>query len=507
MPARPTRKARSTHVVSGASVQEARAWVKASLDQLTLPGDIGDKESSKTRARRLVRQSLAPLKQQLQTSVLYCEDNLRQLAMLPAESVDLIYLDPPFFSNRHYEVIWGDEAEVRSFEDRWEGGINHYIEWLRDRVLEMWRVLKPTGSLYLHCDWHAGHYVKVMLDEVCGANHFQNEVVWWFRGGGVSRQRFARRHQTIMFYTKSDQWTFNVDPVRTSYSPSVLNSLPSRYDKSYRTNKVYSGYRPNPLGKHPDDVWPIQPLMPSDKKERLGYPTQKPEALLKVIVEASSNPGDVVLDPFAGCGTAVVVAERLKRKWIGIDISPTACNLMYRRLLKVGTQNVDLIGMPTTEEELRKLKPFEFQNWVIQQLNGIQANRKGGDMGIDGWTFFLHDPVQIKQSDGVGRNVVDNFETAIERAGKSRGAIVAFSFGRGAVEEVARVRKKGIEIHLLTVADLLDRLDWAMKQLGVAEGKPDLKVAPLPQYDVTRHTPEELIASDRRKKEVAAASR
>jgi DNA modification methylase len=476
-------------------VKKANVSVNEKLEQFSFNPDLDDAPIRRSRARRIVSESLAPLKRKLQTSVLYCEDNLRQLAMLPAESVDLIYLDPPFFSNRHYEVIWGDEAEVRSFEDRWEGGINHYIEWLRDRVLEMWRVLKPTGSLYLHCDWHAGHYIKVMLDEVCGANHFQNEVVWWFRGGGVSKQRFARRHQTILFYTKSDTWTFNVDPVRTAYSPSVLESLPSRYDKSYRTNKVYSGYRPNPLGKHPDDVWPIQPLMPSDRKERLGYPTQKPEALLKVVVEASSNPGDVVLDPFAGCGTAVVVAERLKRRWIGIDISPTACNLMHRRLLKVGAEGVEVIGLPTTEDELRALKPFEFQNWVIQQLNGIQANRQRGDMGIDGWTFFLHDPVQIKQSEGVGRNVVDNFETAIERAGKKRGAIVAFSFGRGAREEVARVRKKGIEIHLLSVADLLDRLDWAMRQLGISDGKPDLKVAPLPQFDASRHSPEELIAS------------
>ena len=126
----------------------------------------------------------------MQTEVIYCDDNLHRLALLPSNAADLIYLDPPFFSNRHYEVIWGDEAEVRSFEDRWEGGVYHYVEWMRDRVMEMWRVLKPTGSLYLHCDWHASHYLKVMLDDVLGAEHFQNEVIWYYQVGGKSKRRF-----------------------------------------------------------------------------------------------------------------------------------------------------------------------------------------------------------------------------------------------------------------------------------------------------------------------------
>ena len=113
----------------------------------------------------------------MDTSVVYCDDNLQRLALLPQNSVDLIYLDPPFFSNRHYEVIWGDEAEVRSFEDRWDGGVNHYVGWMKERVMEMWRVLRPTGSLYLHCDWHAAHYLKVMLDDTLGDEHFQNEII------------------------------------------------------------------------------------------------------------------------------------------------------------------------------------------------------------------------------------------------------------------------------------------------------------------------------------------
>ncbi len=432
------------------------------------------------------------------TGVIYCDDNLSRLAQFPRESVDLIYLDPPFFSNRQYEVIWGDEAEVRSFEDRWEGGIYHYVEWMKERVFEMNRVLKPTGSLYLHCDWHASHYLKVMLDEVFGDDRFQNELVWWYRGGGVSPRRFGRRHDTIFWYTKSGKWTFNVDPVRTAYSPSVMESLPSRYDKSYRGDRVYSGYRPNPLGKHPDDVWPIQPLMPSDTKERLGYPTQKPEALLDVIVQASTNPGDIVLDPFAGCGTAVVVAHRRKRQWIGIDISPTACNLMRRRLHKVGALDVRLVGMPTTLADLHALKPFEFQNWVVDRINGIQSNRKSGDMGVDGHTFFLHEPVQIKQSDSIGRNVIDNFETAVKRDGKKRGFVIAFSFGRGAHEEAARVRREGLDIQLVTVADLLDRLDEVQVRMGTTSPSghlPGLEVLPMPEIDSKRRSADELIRS------------
>jgi DNA modification methylase len=398
----------------------------------------------------------------LETGVLYCGDNLERLAQFPAECIDLVYLDPPFFSNRHYEVIWGDEAEVRSFEDRWEGGIQVYVAWMRERVLELYRVLKPTGSIYLHCDWHAAHYLKQMLDDVFGANlrgsgaGFQNEIVWYYRGGGVSPNRWGRRHDTIFFYTKGRSWTFNVDPVRTEYSESVLESPPSRYDKSYRGDRIYSGYRPNPLGKHPDDVWPIQPLMPSDRTERLGYPTQKPEALLERIILASSNRGDIVLDPFAGCGTTQVVAQRTGRQWIGIDISPTAVGLMKRRIDKLGGGPIKLVGMPVTIEQLKELKPFEFQNWVIQRMNGTHSPRKSGDMGIDGFSFLEHLPIQVKQSERVGRSVVDNFETAVERTRKHRGIIVAFSFSRGAYEEAARAKAaKGLEIDLVAVKDLL----------------------------------------------------
>ncbi len=133
-------------------------------------------------------------------------DNLEILKTLKEGSVDLIYIDPPFFSNKNYEVVFGDEAEIRSFKDRWEGGMNVYIEWMKERVKELYRVLKPTGSLYLHCDFHASHHLRIMLDEVFGKDSFQNEIIWAYRTGGATKKRWSRKHDSIYFYTKTNDW-------------------------------------------------------------------------------------------------------------------------------------------------------------------------------------------------------------------------------------------------------------------------------------------------------------
>ena len=430
----------------------------------------------------------------IETSVVYCDDNLSRLAALPSESVDLIYLDPPFFSNRNYEVIWGDEAEVRSFEDRWEGGIQVYVDWMRERVIEMFRVLKPTGSFYLHCDWHAAHYLKVMLDRVFGEPHFQNEVIWYYRGAGVSPRRWGRRHDNIFFYTKGATWTFNPDPVRGEYAEATKERF-KHYVGNVRGVADFGQQQLNPKGKHPDDVWEISIVAPS-ARDRLGYPTQKPEKLMERIILASSNPGDVVLDPFAGCGTTLVVAHELRRQWIGIDISPTAVGLVKRRMERVGATTVKLIGMPVTENELQALRPFEFQNWVIQQLDGTHSPRKSGDMGIDGYTWFEHLPVQVKQAHNVGRNVVDNFETAVERSGKHAGLIIAFSFTKGAFEEAARAKsEKGQLIELRTVATMLgDKTNIVTPERGLLMSDRPL---PAPRPDDARPSVEQLVESSR----------
>jgi SAM-dependent methyltransferase len=251
-------------------------------------------------------------------------------------------------------------------------------------------------------------------------------------------------------------------------------------------------------GKVPEDWWEIA-IAPRGK-EWMGYPTQKPEALLARIVKAASNPGEIVLDPFCGCGTTLAVAQPLGRQWIGIDISPTAVELMKRRLAKIGA-TAKLVGMPVTEDQLRVLKPFEFQNWVITQLNGSHSSRKSGDMGIDGYSFMLHEPIQVKQSEGIGRNVVDNFETAVKRSGKAKGYVVAFSFGKGAYEEAARAKADGLDIQLVTVADILS------KSTDLITPTPGLfgEELPLPEPREALPSVEELVASEQNGRVARAA--
>jgi DNA modification methylase len=499
----------------------------------------------------------------LETAVIYCDDNLHRMSVMPAESVDLIYLDPPFFSNRQYEVIWGDEAEVRSFEDRWEGGMNHYIGWMRERLLEIRRVLKSTGSVYLHCDPHASHHLKIAMDDIFGATSFRNEIIWKRTSAHSSAKRYGPVHDVILFYTMSDTYVWNeqFEPLPRETAEAWYNNVEDgtgrRFNRADLTapgrrtgssGAVWRGTNPTDKGRHwaiPGFVgtlvagldtldalealdaagrihWPKRadgvPMLkryldesrgiPAQdvitdiyvnnvSRERVGFPTQKPEALLERFIRASSNVADVVLDPFCGCGTTLVAAHRLGRRWVGIDISPTACNVIYRRLVKTGAAVREPVGMPTTPVELLRLRPFEFQNWIIDRINGIQATRKSGDMGIDGWSFLLKEPVQIKQSERVGRNIVDNFETAIKRAGHDRGYVIAFSYTRGAREEVARVKgEAGLDIRLIKVADLLERPDWVMVQMGIVGGLPQLSVAPMPQLSPTRRSAEELVASD-----------
>jgi DNA modification methylase len=510
----------------------------------------------------------------LETSVLYCADNLRQLAQFPDECVDLIYLDPPFFSNRHYEVIWGDEAEVRSFEDRWKGGIEVYIDWMRDRVVQMRRVLRSTGSLYLHCDPHASHYLKVMLDGVFGSGNFRNEIIWKRTSAHNSAKRYGPVHDTILYYARDNpSVTWNqqhqaygekyvssnyrhVDPESGQrYSLSDLTGAGTRQGDS---GKPWRGFNPTDIGRHwqtpsvllleyarltgedlalmpfidrldeldrvgliqwpkknggrprhkryldtmpgvgLQDVWTDIDPISARAAERLGYPTQKPEDLLERIIAASSDEGATVLDPFCGCGTTVAVAERMGRHWIGIDISPTAVNLMKRRLERVENRRCTpkVIGLPVTADELRQLKPFEFQNWVIQKFWGTHSPRKSGDMGIDGYSFMVNDPIQVKQSDHVGRNVVDNFETAVRRAGKDKGYVIAFSFTRGAYEEVARARwEMKLDIRLVTVEELIaPEPDKILPELASVTELP----LPPARSREARPSAQELINSDQR---------
>ncbi|MBB1075100.1 hypothetical protein HUU62_11840 [Rhodoferax sp. 4810] len=291
-------------------------------------------------------------------------DCLDILGKIDDDSVDLIYLDPPFFSNRNYELIWGDQGEIRSFQDRWSGGIDHYIAWLKERVQAMYRVLKPSGSLFLHCDWHANAYIRVyVLDKIFGPERFNSEIVWERTfGAGSSKsisKKFPANTDTIWVYNKSSTFTFK--PVYKPYAPATVK----RYDKidengkryKWENLKTYSQERLeelinkgeakfNPKSKYPvykryldeskgtpvTNLWNDIDFIGTKSPERIGYPTQKPEALLERIIQCASNECDVVLDPFVGGGTTVVVAERLKRQWIGIDQSVAAIKVTESRL-------------------------------------------------------------------------------------------------------------------------------------------------------------------------------
>ena len=178
-----------------------------------------------------------------------------------------------------------------AYRDSWGQGGGAYLQMIHERLVLLRELLSDQGTIYVHCDYRVSHYLRAILDETFGPQNYRNELIWCYRGGGVPRNDFAAKHDTIFRYSKSDKYIFNADEVRIPYSPDVQASLASRYDKSYRANKVYEGYRPNVLGKHPEDWWLIQPIMPSDRTERLDYPTQKPIELIQRIVDASSMPG------------------------------------------------------------------------------------------------------------------------------------------------------------------------------------------------------------------------
>jgi DNA modification methylase len=424
------------------------------------------------------------------TNTIYCGDCEIVLSKFPNESVDLIYADPPFFSNQQYEIIWGDGYEIRAFEDRWKGGINNYTEWMLAKLEQCHRVLKKSGAMYLHCDWHASHYLKMTMDDIFGRDNFRNEISVKRIRKNVHEYETVRRlnvaFDSILFYTKSEEhrikppmkeehkperWhAFDANGLRTGMDYELFGHKPPegnhwRWTKERAERAIKEGkLRPNPKSGKPEYLIPASThvILTSAWDDisaysfKCGYPTEKSEELLDRIIEMSSEPMNIVLDPFCGCGTAIVVAHKKGRRWIGIDVSPTACDLMERRMRKLGV-SPNMMGMPLTEEDLRKIAPFEFQNWVVRRLYGRVTARKSGDMGIDGATFEGV-PIQVKQTDDVGRNIIDNFETAIRRRKKDKGIIVAFSFGKGAYEEIARAKlHEKLDIKAIPIKELLKK--------------------------------------------------
>ena len=305
------------------------------------------------------------MQENIKNRTIFCRDNLDILRGIDTDSIDLIYLDPPFNKKKTFSAPIGSSAEGASFsdifrkedvKDEWlltikedyyfihellnavkniEGRTSYnfcYLAYMAIRLIECHRILKDTGSLYLHCDSTMSHSLKLLLDCIFDENNFRNEIIWCYRGAGYPKKDFGNRHDIIFKYSKTENYLFNLDNVREEYAEATKERF-----KHYIGNKRKSGdfgeQSLNPLGKHPDDWWQIQPIAPS-AKERTGYPTQKPLALLERIIKASSDEGDIVLDPFCGFATTCVAAERLGRKWIGIDVSQKAYELVKERLGK-----------------------------------------------------------------------------------------------------------------------------------------------------------------------------
>ncbi len=269
---------------------------------------------------------------------LYLGDNLAIMAALLPEyegCVNLIYADPPFFTNRRFPARIGRGEDSRKpaewqltegYTDHWTD-LDEYIQFLYERLSLMHRLLTPTGTLYLHLDWHADAYARLLLDEIFGAEHFLNEIIWTYHGPSPIRSAFNRKHDTILAYTKSDKYTFNADAVRVPYDPTTVKTFAS-------SSKAGFGKIPDlKRGKVPEDWWYF-PVVARLHNERTGYPTQKPEALLERIILASSNPGDLVADFFCGSGTTPLVAARHKRRFLASDATFRAIHTARTRLVR-----------------------------------------------------------------------------------------------------------------------------------------------------------------------------
>lgn len=404
-------------------------------------------------------------------NTLYFGDNLEVLRESIADrSVDLVYLDPPFNSGANYNIIFQPEkksvakatAQIQAFEDTWTWGAEAdetyrrfiidrtltreqpgerlirlmtamreylgetpmmaYLTMMAPRLLELRRVLKDTGSIYLHCDPTASHYLKMLMDAIFGVNNFRNELVWHYSGWNKGlKHHFERRHDIVLFYGKGNSQQFNSFYVSYESRDEYLRTRKQKVrldtdgraftldvrDDGKRQVRVYVDDALE-RGRPTDDVWNIDKLNNS-AKEALGYPTQKPQALLERIIQASSSEGDVVLDPFCGCGTAVAAAQKLKRQWVGIDITYLSIDIIAGRLRKTGlTEGKDFVikGAPAdvlSAEQLAARAPFQFQYWAISRIPGaMPSDRKTGDHGVDGVLHFW-DPAKAGKA---GRGVI-----------------------------------------------------------------------------------------------------
>ncbi len=396
------------------------------------------------------------------TNKIYWGDNLHIMRMLPSESIDLIYIDPPFFSGRNYNVIFGDENEVRSFTDIWDGGMPTYLIWLDARLIEMKRLLKKTGSIYVHLDWHASHYVKVEMDKIFGYDNFRNEIIWKYFGPSSTSRNYPRKHDTILFYTRSDDYYFDQSAILVDYDEKAIN----RYDKIDKDGKRFKIYN-NKNGTvrmaymkegRPSEVFEI-PFIQGISNEKLGYPTQKPEALLERIIEASSNEGDIVADFFSGGGTTAAVAQKLKRRWIVSDISRIAVEISKGRILKTIKENTEISFSPNIELlscsdldifSLSKLTDDDFKDFILNAFGG----RKVADQTIAGLKQGI--PIWIGSKNHeilVNEDAVLNFAEYLEKnyENRKKGIMIGWQFSEKAKQAQEMLARLGAGIEFVNI--------------------------------------------------------
>ena len=428
-------------------------------------------------------------------NALYYGDNLEVLRKyIRDESVDLCYIDPPFNSNRTYNQIYNniggeDRAQAQAFMDTWvwneraaEGfaeilaneqgrftartvdlihslssvlkkdSLLAYLVSMTLRVTEIHRVLRPTGSFYLHCDPTASHYLKIMLDSIFVPNggEFQNELVWCYSIGGKSKTRFGRKHDVIFYYTKckDDTHTFNADGAIIPRKPNShmrvgIDAEGREYQEKTdrKSGKVYRYYLDQ--GKIAEDYWTDIETLNREDSERLGYPTQKPQALLERIIRTSSNEGDTVLDAYCGCGTTVAASQHLNRRWIGIDITYQSISLILHRLEPLGTHVLDNISINGIPRDMASVKALankrddrvrkEYEKWAVLTYSKNRAvinDKKGSDGGIDGIGYFMtgyEDNAKIvfqAKSGNVGRKDIATFNSDRIREGAELGVFI-----------------------------------------------------------------------------------
>ncbi len=406
---------------------------------------------------------------------LFFGDNLHIMRQLPSKSIDLIYIDPPFFSGRNYNVIFGDKNEVRSFSDIWEGGMPGYLIWLNVRLYEMKRLLKDTGCIFVHLDWHASHYAKIELDKIFGYDNFLNEILWLYTKPSTSKAKhFPRASDSILYYSKNKgSHKFNADEIRVEYNEKTK----ANYKKGLvGSGTLYNGEIKddegvlNEAGKIPPNWWEmaVSGRFPKGSENNLGYPTQKPIALLERIIKVASNEGDVVADFFCGGGTTPAVAQRLNRRWIASDQSRIAVSLTADRISRLVEEKIGkMFPVPdfTTEHwgiyeapSLEKLNEKDFREFVIKCFGGKPESVSKDIHGIrHGVPLYVG---EASRRSKITRDDVSLFAKAIfSERGSNFGAILGWNFApdaRKAAEILAARENKRIDFVRLNLIRLED---------------------------------------------------